>query len=103
MAADEKPDGVPWYATRHTMMRNVRARRPDECGRIYADLLKQARLEDVVAMYEPNATVVMRDGRAITGHSAIRAWLMQVLVAGAIDLHLTVVKTVDACAPAFSI
>jgi ketosteroid isomerase-like protein len=73
----------------------MHATRPEQCGRIFADLLRQARLDDLVAMYEPAATVAMRDGEPITGRESIRNWLREVLRAGAIDLALDVVKIVE--------
>jgi ketosteroid isomerase-like protein len=73
----------------------VHARQPDECGHLFADLIKRAKLEELVAMYESGATVAMNDGTSITGHGAIRDWLRQVLAAGTIDLNLKVVKLVQ--------
>jgi uncharacterized protein (TIGR02246 family) len=58
----------------------VPANHPEDCDRLFAEAVNAGDLEAVVALYEPGASFVQRDGAAV-GHVAIRAAVGRMLAA----------------------
>jgi ketosteroid isomerase-like protein len=50
----------------------MRISSPEETHRVFAEAANAGAVEDVVALYEPDAMVVERDGQLTIGTSAIR-------------------------------
>ena len=48
------------------------ARTPEDCDRLFQEALNAGNLEALVALYEPNATLVAAPGQNATGTDAIR-------------------------------
>ena len=48
------------------------ARKPEECDLLLIEAMHKGDLEAAVALYEPNATLVLDSGEVITGQAAIR-------------------------------
>ncbi len=48
------------------------ARKPEECDILIDQALKSRDLDAAVALYEPNATLVLDSGEVVTGKAAIR-------------------------------
>ena len=57
------------------------ARTPEDTDRLFAEALNAGRIDDLVALYEPNATLMPSPGKLVTGSAAIRESLGQ-FVAG---------------------
>lgn len=58
------------------------ARKPEECDILLMEAMNRGDLEAAVALYEPNATLVVDpSGQAITGREAIREFLRPALEA----------------------
>src|SRR5262245_55525736 len=52
---------------------------PEDCDRLFGERLNAGDLDGLVALYEPNATLVRDDGSQATGTEAIRAELAKLL------------------------
>lgn len=61
-------------------------RTPEDCDRLFGERVNAGDVEGVVALYEPNATLVRQDGSPATGTDAIRAELS---VLGTMKPHIT--------------
>ena len=48
------------------------AHEPEELDRLFEQALNAGRLDDLVALYEPQATLMPMPGKLVTGHAAIR-------------------------------
>jgi uncharacterized protein (TIGR02246 family) len=68
---------------------------PEECDELFARHLNEGDLERLVALYEPEASLVQRDGAVVSGQEAIRAHL-QKLVALRPRISASVTKVVPA-------
>ena len=66
------------------------ARTPEDVDRCLAEAFTAKDLEALVALYEPNATLVPQPGQPVTGHAAIRAALQGLL---ALNPHLEIALT----------
>jgi uncharacterized protein (TIGR02246 family) len=68
------------------------ARKPEECNLLLAEALHRGDLEAGVALYEPNASIVLYgSGQVVTGRAAIREVLQSFL-----DLKLKIAMEVTA-------
>jgi uncharacterized protein (TIGR02246 family) len=78
-----------------TAMTAMTAKTPEDCDRLFAECANRGDLESLVALYEPDAGFVPREGSAVNGTAAIREALGGLL---AMKPHLTmkVTKTVRA-------
>lgn len=56
----------------------MRADRPEDCDRLFADGVNAGDVESVVALYEEDGCLVQRDGAAV-GHTAIRQAVARML------------------------
>jgi ketosteroid isomerase-like protein len=68
---------------------------PEECDRLFAERVNAGDLDALLALYEPGASLVRRDGTVATGHEAIRGVLAR-LVGMRARITLTVVRVVQA-------
>ena len=57
------------------------ARTPEEVDRLFVQALNAGKIDDLVALYEPQATLMASPGKLVTGNAAIREALAQ-FVAG---------------------
>ena len=57
------------------------ARTPEDVDRLFVDALNAGKLDELVALYEPQATLMPSPGKLVTGSAAIREALAQ-FVAG---------------------
>ena len=57
------------------------ARAPEDTDRLFAEALNAARIDDLVALYEPQAALMPSPGKLVTGPAAIREALAQFLAA----------------------
>ena len=57
------------------------ARAPEDTDRLFAEALNAARIDDLVALYEPQAALMPSPGKLVTGPAAIREALSQFLAA----------------------
>ena len=57
------------------------ARTPEDTDRLFAEALNAARIDDLVALYEPQATLMPSPGQLVTGSAAIRGALAQFIAA----------------------
>jgi len=48
------------------------ARNPEDIDRLFEQALNAGKLDDLVALYEPQATLMPMPGKLVTGHAAIR-------------------------------
>jgi len=55
------------------------AHTPEEVQRLFADVFGSHDLESVLALYEPDATLIPQPGEVVTGTEAIREALSQIL------------------------
>jgi uncharacterized protein (TIGR02246 family) len=67
--------------------------RPDDCDRAFAACVKARDLDGLMALYEPEAQYVRRDGTVVVGQAAIRA-LLQSLTTVATEIDMNVVRVV---------
>jgi uncharacterized protein (TIGR02246 family) len=67
--------------------------RPDDCDRAFAACVKARDLDGLMALYEPEAQYVRRDGTVVIGQAAIRA-LLQSLTTVATEIEMNVVRVV---------
>ena len=67
------------------------ARRPEDCDRLFGERLNAGDVDALLALYEPECAVVLRDGTAVSGHAAMRAYLERV-VAMRVSIRLEVAK-----------
>src|SRR5512147_2721799 len=70
-------------------------RTPEECDALFARHAGTGEIEGLLALYEPDATLVQQDGSAATGHAAIREALAG-FVALRPSLRMNVLKVVRA-------
>jgi uncharacterized protein (TIGR02246 family) len=71
------------------------ARTPEECDHLFAEHLNAGDLDALLMLYDPDCSLVRRDGSVATGHSAIRGILGR-LVALQPRISLEVTKVVKA-------
>ena len=57
----------------------MRARIPEDCDRLFGELVNAGNLDALVDLYEPGASLLQPDGSAAVGHAAIRAALGELL------------------------
>jgi uncharacterized protein (TIGR02246 family) len=57
------------------------AKIPEDTDRLFADALNGGRIDDLVALYEPNATLMPSPGKLVSGSAAIREALAQFIMA----------------------
>ena len=55
------------------------ARTPEDCDRLFAEHVNAGDLDALIELYEPQASLILQDGSAATGHAAIRAALGELL------------------------
>jgi uncharacterized protein (TIGR02246 family) len=48
------------------------ARKPEDLDRLFEQALNAGKLDDLVALYEPQATLMPMPGKLVTGHATIR-------------------------------
>jgi uncharacterized protein (TIGR02246 family) len=53
------------------------ARTPEDVDRLFVDALNAGRIDDLIALYEPQATLMPSPGKLVTGSAAIRESLQQ--------------------------
>jgi uncharacterized protein (TIGR02246 family) len=54
---------------------------PEDTDRLFAEALNAGRIDDLVALYEPQATLMPSPGKLVTGSAAIREALAQFIAA----------------------
>jgi len=54
---------------------------PEDTDRLFVEALNAGRIDDLVALYEPNATLMPSPGKLVSGSSAIRDALGQFVMA----------------------
>jgi len=64
------------------------ARTPEDVDRLFVEALNTGKLDALVALYEPNATLMPQPGKLVSGTAAIREALAQ-LLAGKPKMSLT--------------
>jgi uncharacterized protein (TIGR02246 family) len=64
------------------------ARTPEDVDRLFVEALNAGKIDALVALYEPNATLMPQEGKLVSGTSAIREALAQ-LLAGKPKMRLT--------------
>ena len=64
------------------------AKTPEDTDRLFADALNAGRIDELVGLYEPQATLMSSPGKVVTGSAAIREALAQ-FVAGKPKMSLT--------------
>jgi uncharacterized protein (TIGR02246 family) len=69
------------------------ARTPEECDHLFGEYVNSGDLEALLALYDPDCSLVQRDGNVATGHAAIRGILGR-LLAMRPRIGLKVVKVV---------
>jgi uncharacterized protein (TIGR02246 family) len=57
----------------------MKTRTPEDCDRLFAELVNAGDLDSLIELYEPQASLIQQDGSAATGHAAIRAALGELL------------------------
>ena len=57
----------------------MKARMPEDCDRLFGELVNAGNLDALVDLYEPDASLLQQDGSAAVGHAAIRAALGELL------------------------
>jgi uncharacterized protein (TIGR02246 family) len=57
------------------------ARTPEDVDRLFVDALNAGKIDDLVALYEPQATLMPSPGNLVTGTAAIRESLKQFISA----------------------
>jgi uncharacterized protein (TIGR02246 family) len=57
------------------------ANTPEDTDRLFAEALNASRIDDLVALYEPHATLMPSPGKLVTGSSAIREALAPFIAA----------------------
>ena len=72
------------------------ARTPEDVDRLFGEYVNSGRLDDLVALYEPEGSLVQPTGTA-TGHAALREALGGLLAAKA-TIRMNVVKVCRAAA-----
>ena len=70
------------------------ARTPEDIDRLFADNLNAGKLDALVAIYEPQATLMPQPGKLVTGTAAIRESLAAFL-AGKPKMTLTVRRVAE--------
>jgi uncharacterized protein (TIGR02246 family) len=55
------------------------AQKPEDIDRLFEQALNAGKLEDLVALYEPQATLMPMPGKLVNGHAAIRESLTNFL------------------------
>jgi uncharacterized protein (TIGR02246 family) len=63
-------------------------RKPEDVDRLFVEALNTGKLDALVALYEPSATLMPQPGKLVTGTAAIREALAQ-LLAGKPKMTLT--------------
>jgi uncharacterized protein (TIGR02246 family) len=72
---------------------------PADCDREFAACVKARDLEGLVALYEPQAQYVRRNGTVVVGQAAIRELLQNLTnVATEIEMHVTTVVALNGIA-----
>ena len=71
------------------------ARTPEECDHLFGEYVNSGDLEALLALYDPDCSLVQRDGNVATGHAAIRGVFGR-LLAMRPKMSLEVVKVVTA-------
>src|SRR5262245_59596293 len=72
---------------------------PADCDHAFAACVKARDLEGLVALYEPHAQYVRRNGTVVVGHAAIRELLQSLTnVATEIEMHVTTVVALNGIA-----
>ncbi len=71
------------------------AHKPEECDRLFEDAVNAGDVDAVVALYEPEGSLMRHDGGVATGHAAIRE-VLAALVAIQPALRNNVVRIVQA-------
>ena len=66
---------------------------PEDCDRAFAACVKARHLEGLVALYEPQAQYVLRNGTVVIGQSAIREHL-QSLTNAPTEIEMNIVRVV---------
>jgi uncharacterized protein (TIGR02246 family) len=66
---------------------------PDDCDRAFSDCVRARDLDGLIALYEPEAQYVRRDGTVVVGLASIRA-LLQSLTTAATEIEMNVVHVV---------
>src|SRR5262245_35767877 len=66
---------------------------PEDCDRMFAVCVKARDLDGLVALYEPQAQYVRRNGTVVVGHAAIRE-LLQSLTNVATEIEMQVMTVV---------
>jgi uncharacterized protein (TIGR02246 family) len=64
---------------------------PDDCDRAFANCVRARDLDGLVALYEPDAHYIRRDGTVVVGQAAIRAQLESLTSADA-EIEMNLVK-----------
>jgi uncharacterized protein (TIGR02246 family) len=57
------------------------AKTPEDTDRLFAEALNAGRIDDLVALYEPQAALMPSPGKLVTGSAAIREALAQFIAA----------------------
>ena len=57
------------------------ARTPEDTDRLFVEALNSGRIDDLVALYEPSATLMPSPGKLVNGSAAIRDALAQFIMA----------------------
>jgi len=57
------------------------ARNPAECGTLFIEATNRGDLEAAVALYEPNASLVLESGEVTTGRAAFREFVRSIFSA----------------------
>lgn len=79
------------------------ARRPEEVHQLFAKEFSAGNLDGLMALYEPNATLLPAPGEFARGHDAIREALAGFLAANpTIDMHFETMVEADGLAQLFS-
>ena len=74
-------------------------RGPEDCDHAFAACVKARDLEGLVALYEPQAQYVRRNGTVVVGQAAIRELLQSLTnVATEIEMNVTTVATLNGIA-----
>jgi len=79
------------------------ARTPDECDRLFAACVNSGDLDGLIALYEPSARYVQRNGTVLCGHEEIRRVLASVTGAPAtLDIHIVRMVEADGIAVVYN-
>src|SRR5215467_9499016 len=75
------------------------ARVPEDCDRVFAACVKARDLDGLVALYEPDAQYVRRNGSVVVGQAAIRELLQSLTnVATEIEMHVSTIVALNGIA-----